>query len=51
MPLKKAGRGASKKAKQKCIAQNMHETKGSGRPRKQRIAMSMRSCGASRKKR
>lgn len=51
MPIKvkKAGKGASKKAKQKVVGKVMHELKGSGRPQKQRVAIAMKYAGLSRK--
>lgn len=51
MPLPKASRGASKKVKQQVMSQCMSETKGTGKPFRQRVAMCMESSGQSRRKR
>jgi len=50
MPLPKARKGSSKKAKQRVVGKVMHELKGSGRPRKQKIAIALKQAGLSRKK-
>ena len=52
MPIKTIRKGASKAAKQKKVAQVMHELKHSAtkRPRRQMIAIAMRAARMRRKK-
>ena len=49
MPLPKARKGSKKKARQRVVGKVMHELKGSGRPRKQKVAIALERAGLSRK--
>ncbi len=50
MPLIKPRKGASKKKRRKIISENISELKGSGRPLKQRIAISLENDRSSQRK-
>jgi hypothetical protein len=53
MPLSKARKGSSKKAKRKVVSEVMHELSAKGekkRPQKQKIAIALERAGLSKKK-
>jgi hypothetical protein len=53
MPLKKARKGSSKKARQRVVSSVMHELKHHGKKRrsqKQMVAIALKQAGLSRKK-